>query len=270
MESVQLIEGWPVPSAAVAVVAADGRVLGSYGDTSRVFPLASVTKLLTAYTTLIAIEEGAVELDEQAGPQGATIRHLLAHTAGLAFDEQKVLAEPGTRRMYSNAGFEQLASAVQERSGIPFPQYLTEALLEPLGMADTSLDGSPAAGVSSTVDDLTRFAAELQRPTLLDEHTLRDATTVAFPGMDGVLPGYGRQRPNDWGLGFELRDHKDPHWTGKHNSQETFGHFGQSGTFLWVDPKAQAACVCLAERAFGPWAIEAWPAFSDAVLAELG
>lgn len=270
MQSVQLIEQWPVPNAAVAVVAANGQILGSDGDTSHVFKLASVTKLLTAYATLIAVEEGAVELDEAAGPDGATVRHLLAHTAGLAFDEYKVVAPPGTRRLYSNTGFEELATALADRSGIPFVQYLTEALLEPLDMERTTLDGSPAAGASSTVDDLARFAAELQRPSLLDERTLHTATTVAFPGVDGVLPGYGHQRPNEWGLGFELRDHKNPHWTGTLNSPETFGHFGQAGTFLWVDPRANLACVCLTDRAFGVWAIEAWPTFSDAVLAELG
>ena len=84
-----------------------------------------------------------------------------------------------------------------------------------------------------------------------------------------MLPGYGHQNPNDWGLGFEIRDGKSPHWTGASSSPRTFGHFGQSGTFLWVDPDAGAACVALADRAFGPWAVEAWPPFTDAVLAEL-
>ncbi len=51
-----------------------------------------------------------------------------------------------------------------------------------------------------------------------------------------MLPGFGVQRPNDWGLGFEIRDAKSPHWTGSANSGRTYGHFGQSGTFIWVDP----------------------------------
>jgi CubicO group peptidase (beta-lactamase class C family) len=76
--------------------------------------------------------------------------------------------------------------------------------------------------------------------------------------------------PNDWGLGFELRDKKRPHWTGERNSPRTFGHFGQSGSFLWVDPEAGLACACLADRGFGDWAKEAWPRLSDAILAELG
>jgi CubicO group peptidase (beta-lactamase class C family) len=96
---------------------------------------------------------------------------------------------------------------------------------------------------------------------------LGQATAVAFPGLDGVLPGFGRQTPNDWGLGLELRDAKSPHWTGSRNSPRTFGHFGRSGTFLWVDPDAGLACACVTDRDFGPWAAGAWPTLSDAVLA---
>jgi CubicO group peptidase (beta-lactamase class C family) len=98
--------------------------------------------------------------------------------------------------------------------------------------------------------------------------TLDEARSVQFPGLDGILPGFGRQEPNDWGLGFELRDAKAPHWTGARNSPGTYGHFGRSGTFLWVDPDADLALACLTDRAFGDWAVEAWPRLSDAVLAE--
>ncbi|MEU0536014.1 serine hydrolase domain-containing protein [Amycolatopsis tolypomycina] len=269
MESVRLIDEWPVDNAATAVVSAGGAVLGAHGDTVRKFRLASVSKPLTAYAALIAVEEGVVELDTPAGPAGSTVRHLLAHTSGLAFDAHKAMAEPGTRRLYSNAGFEQLADALTEHSGIPFAQYQAEALFTPLGMTSTALEGSPAAGAVSTVDDLVAFAAELQAPKLLDPATVAEATNVVFPGLSGVLPGFGHQKPNDWGLGFELRDHKSPHWTGANSSPRTFGHFGQSGTFLWVDPDAGAACVALTDRAFGPWAAEVWPRYTDAVLAEL-
>src|SRR4051812_42023154 len=98
MESLRMIENWPVPTAAAAVVRADGTVAGSYGPVGHRFPLASVTKPLAAYAALVAVEEGAVELDEAAGPEGATVRHLLAHTSGLAFDEHRAVAAPGNRR----------------------------------------------------------------------------------------------------------------------------------------------------------------------------
>ncbi|MFD3314499.1 serine hydrolase domain-containing protein [Streptomyces sp. NPDC058694] len=269
LESLVLIEKWPVPTVAAAVVRADGTVLGSHGPVTQRFALASVTKPLTAYAALVSYEEGAVELDEAAGPEGSTVRHLLAHTSGLAFDEHRVTAAPGLRRLYSNAGFEQLGDHIAKATEIPFGEYLKQAVLEPLGMTSTTLDGSPAKDGVSTVDDLVRFAAEVQAPRLLDPRTVAEAMTVQYPGTKGVLPGYGHQNPNDWGLGFEIRDSKSPHWTGSSSSPRTFGHFGQSGTFLWIDPDAGAACVALTDRAFGPWAVEVWPAFTDAVLAEL-
>ncbi|MER6999718.1 serine hydrolase domain-containing protein [Streptomyces sp. NPDC000410] len=269
MQSLALIENWPVPTAAAAVVRADGTVVAAQGPTAHRFPLASVTKPLAAYAVLVAYEEGAVELDEPAGPEGSTVRHLLAHTSGLAFDEHRATAPPGTRRLYSNAGFEVLGDHIAKATDIPFAEYLRQAVLEPLGMSATALDGSPAKDGVSTVDDLVRFAAEVQAPRLLDARTVLEAMSVVHPGLSGILPGYGHQKPNDWGLGFEIRDAKSPHWTGATSSPRTFGHFGQSGTFLWIDPDAGAACVALTDRAFGPWAIEAWPPFTDAVLAEL-
>jgi CubicO group peptidase (beta-lactamase class C family) len=269
VESLQLIGTWPVAGAAAGVVRRDGGVAGTYGEVARAFPLASVTKPLTAYAALVACEEGVFELDDPAGPEGSTVRHLLAHASGLAFDEHRVTAAPGTRRLYSNAGFEVLAGTLAKAAGIPFGEYLRQAVLEPLGMAGTSLPGSPAAGGVSTAADLLRFAAELQAPRLLHPSTVAAATTVAFPGLKGVLPGYGHQNPNDWGLGFEIRARKSPHWTGAASSPATFGHFGQSGTFLWVDPAAGAACVVLTDRDFGEWAHPRWPELTDAVLAEL-
>ncbi len=266
-----MVEDWPCENVAVAVAGGpDARVLGSHGDQDRVYPLASVTKLLSAYAVLIAVEEGALEWDQPAGPPGSTVRHLISHTSGLAFDRDAVQADPGTRRIYSNAGFAVLAETLASASGIAFADYLSEAVFTPLGMTSSRLTGSAGAGARSCAADLARFAVELQVPRLIAPDTLAQARSVAFPGLAGVLPGFGRQSPNDWGLGFELRDHKSPHWTGSRNSPNTFGHFGQSGTFLWVDPVAGRACVALTDLDFGAWAAAAWPVLSDAVLAEAG
>ena len=268
-KAVGTVLDWPVPHAAAAVVAADGTVAAVAGEQEREFRLASVTKPIVAYAVLIAVEEGAVDWDDPAGPDGSTVRHLAAHASGVSFEDGVVQAKPGVRRIYSNRGFELLADAVAAGAGMPFPEYLHEAVLAPLGMATTRLEGSPAADITSICTDMIRFAAELQAPTLVSSQTIAEATSVVFPGLDGVLPGFGRQSPNDWGLGFEIRDAKSPHWTGAGSSPRTYGHFGQSGTFLWVDPEAGAACVVLTDRDFGPWAIEAWPPFTDRVLAAL-
>ena len=227
-----------------------------------------MTKLLTATAVLVSLEEGVVDLDEPAGPAGSTVRHLLAHASGLPFEGGEPIARPGERRIYSNTGYEVLAGFVAERAGMPFGEYLEAAILRPLGMERTELRGSPAAEGVGPLADLLVFARELLAPSLLAAETLAEATSVVFPGLVGVLPGFGRQEPMDWGLGFELKDEKSPHWTGGRNSSRSFGHFGGAGTFLWVDPDAGLACGCLTDREFGEWALEAWPALSDAVLAE--
>jgi CubicO group peptidase (beta-lactamase class C family) len=272
MSALDAISDWPVPTAAAAVVGPSG-VLAEFGDTARRFVLASVTKPLVARAVQVAIEEGVVELDTPAGPPGSTVRHLLAHTSGLSMRSAETTAAPGKRRVYSNYGFAVLAETVQQASDIEFERYLAEAVFEPLGMGSSALVGGAEAagyGGESTVADLAAFAADLLRPTLVSPQLHADAITVQFPGLDGVLPGFGVQRPNDWGLGFEIRDGKSPHWTGSSNSGRTFGHFGQSGTFIWADPTADLALVVLTDRDFDKWTYPLWPALSDGVLREFG
>ena len=239
------------------------------GNREHEFAWASVTKVFVAYATLVAVEEGSVELDEAAGPEGSTIRHLLAHASGLGPDGD-VLSAPGRTRIYSNGGVDLLAEVVGERTGIPFADYLAEAVLHPLELR-AELRGRPAEGMVGTLVDLLAFGRELLDPRLIARETLDEATSVQFPGLRGVLPGFGRMEPNDWGLGFELRDGKSPHWTGARNSPGTFGHFGSkrgSATFLWVDRASGLACAGLADVDFGQWSKEAWPALADAVLSE--
>jgi CubicO group peptidase (beta-lactamase class C family) len=253
-------EGWGAGHAAVGVVSRAG-VVGTHGDVERVFAWASVTKVLTALAVLVAAEDEPLDLDEPAGPPGSTVRHLLAHASGLPPDDTTPIAPPGRRRIYSNAGFDVLEGWFRERTGERPDAYLR-------GYLDLSgaLRGSAASGYEGPLADALVLAAELLEPRLLGERLAREATEVAFPGLDGVLPGFGRQTPNDWGLGLEVRDDKRPHWTGARNSPRTFGHFGRSGTFLWVDPEAGLALACLTDMPFGEWAVEAWPRLSDAVL----
>ena len=264
------IDSWPVSRAAAAVVGPGG-VLATRGAIEDTFALASVTKPLAALAVLVAVEEGAVELtdpaDESVVP-GATLRHLLAHASGLAPEKPMRAAEPGARRIYSNVGIERAGELVAAGASMPFSAYFHEALVAPLGLTSTSLPGSPARDGISSVADLARVAhVVLTESALLDPSTFADARTVQYPGLRGVLPGFGPKTPNDWGLGFEIRGEKDPHWTGSANSTQTFGHFGQSGTMLWIDPLAQLALVALTDRDFGPWAAQGWPALADAVLA---
>jgi CubicO group peptidase (beta-lactamase class C family) len=259
MEALRQIEGWPAAHAAVGVA---GAVAATHGDAGRVFPWASVTKLASAIAFLVAAEEGIVELDEPAGPPGSTVRHLLAHASGLPFDPGPPLARPGQRRIYSNYGFELLAEHVAERAAMPFETYF--AGVWPDGPV---LRGSAGSGAEGDLASLLSVARELLDPERISRETLDEAMSVQFPALVGVLPGFGRHEPNDWGLGLEIRGRKSPHWTGSRNSPRTVGHFGRSGTFLWVDPDAGLALGCLTDLDFGDWAVDAWPRLADDVLA---
>ncbi|MFP3901214.1 MAG: serine hydrolase domain-containing protein [Acidimicrobiia bacterium] len=267
MAALDALATWPVETASGAVTTAAGTG-DSAGDTGRTMDIASVTKLVVAHACLVAVEEGTLDLDRAAGPPGSTVRHLLAHASGLPFEGSEPIAPPGTRRIYSNTGFEVLGEVLAGEAAMPVARYVHEAVIEPLGLRSTELHGSPATGVRSTVDDLVVFARELLAPGLVAPDTFAAAVTEQFPGLAGVVPGLGSFDPNPWGLGFELKGRKSPHWTAPAGSPRTFGHFGGSGTFLWVDPDAGVACVVLTDRPFGDWAPPLWSELSQAVLDE--
>lgn len=259
-----MVDAWGASLAAAAVVDRNG-IVAVHGDTAATMRVASITKLVTAWAALVAVEDGSIALGDPAGPPGSTVEHLLSHAGGYDFDSPAVLHAPGVRRVYSNTGYEVLAAHLEERTGLDTATYLHEAVLQPLGMGASEVREGPAAGMWSSVDDLCRLAGELLSPVLLAPSTAADALRPHFPDLAGVLPGWGRFDPNPWGLGPELRGAKSPHWTGATAPPTTFGHFGGSGTMLWVDPEAGMACVAVCDRGFGDWAVEAWPPFSDAV-----
>ena len=263
------IAGWPVVQAAAGVTdpTTTQEVSGDPGWRVRI---ASITKAMVAYAGLVAVEEGSLRLDQPAGPPGSTVRHLLAHAAGYPFNGRHTLMLPGRRRIYSNTGFEVFGELLASATGMSVAEYLQAGVFQPLGMADSELRGSPAHGAWSSVDDLLRFGRELLRPTLVTPATRDEAITEQFPGLSGVIPGLGRYDPNPWGLGFELKGAKRPHWTAPDGSPRTFGHFGGSGTFLWVDPDAELACAVLTNREFGSWAPPLWSELSARVLTEPG
>lgn len=267
MEALHQIDAWDVPFAAAGVTRADA-VVATYGEAGRVVRLASVSKPIAALATLVAAEEGVLDLDEPAGPPGSTVRHLLAHASGLPFEGEVPIAPPGRRRIYSNEGFRLLGEHLATRAEMSFAEYVRAAVAEPLAIPlDPS--GHPGAGMQASLDAVLAIGRELLAPRLIAGETRDEMVSVQFPGLDGVLPDFGRFTPLDWGLGVELKGTKQGHWSGELTSPRTFGHFGGSGTFLWVDPDRQLACAALTTKEFGDWAKEAWPRLSDAVLREL-
>ncbi len=271
IEALRLTASWPVPTVAAACVRGDGTV-DVVGDDHHEFRLASISKMLTAWAALVAVEEAIVALEAPVGQPGCTLRHVLAHAGGYPFDGAQPIARPGTRRIYSNTGVELAAQLVADAAGMSFADYVREAVFEPLQMDSTALRGSPAHQMWSTLADVLRFTGELRRPRLISAATALAARSVQFPGIPGVVPGFGRFDPCPWGLGMEIRGAKWPHWTGRRNSPATFGHFGGAGTVLWVDPGVDVACIALTDRPFDDWADDArrlWPELADAILAEV-
>ena len=267
MRALRQIDGWPVSFAAVGVLTPDGRT-ETYGDATRAVRLASVSKPVAALAALVAAEEGVVDLDERAGPAGSTVRHLLAHASGLPFEGEEPIARPGTRRIYSNEGFRALAGHLSEKAEMPFAEYVRAAVCGPL---ELGLDprGDPGSGMHASLDDVLALGRQLLAPTVVASETLAEMTSVQFPGLSGVLPDYGRFDPLDWGLGVQVNT-RPRSWMGSLTSDRAYGHFGGSGTFLWIDPEARVACAALSNRDFGDWAKAAWPTLSDDVLRELG
>src|SRR5437763_13460416 len=119
MRALEAIDRWGARTAAACVVRADGPA-AEHGPRDVALRWASVTKLLTGLAVLVAVEEGTVDLDEPAGPEGSTLRHLLAHASGLSPEEGPPLMPPERRRIYSNYGIELAAARVDERAGMPF------------------------------------------------------------------------------------------------------------------------------------------------------
>jgi CubicO group peptidase (beta-lactamase class C family) len=269
--ALDLIRSWPVPTAAAVVIVGDS-IAATEGPTDHRFRLASLTKPIAAWAMLIAVEEGVIGLDSPVGQPECTLRHLLAHAGGYAFDGPPMpIAAPARTRIYSNTGFELAADAIARSAEMSFADYLELGVFEPLAMTSSRMQGTAAHGVWSTVDDVARFLADVRRPTLLSEPTAAAAIQPHFPDLGGIVPGVGRFETCPWGLGFEIRGEKTPHWTGSLNSPATSGHFGGAGTMMWFDPVHDLAVAAVADRPFDEWAAEAlrrWPELSDAVIEE--
>ena len=124
-------------------------------------PWASVTKLVVAMTTMVAVEEGLLGLDDPAGPQGSTVRQLLSHAAGLTLDERKIVAAPGTRRIYSNAGYEVLGDYLERWSGISIDELVERSVLVRDCSTWRSLDGCLRVTIG-TPEENDRFLEALK------------------------------------------------------------------------------------------------------------
>ena len=176
MRAFDLIAEWPVDNASAAVIDRHGE-MHFYGDESREFRLASVTKVITAWATLIACEEGTVTLDDEVGREGCTLRHLLAHAGGYPFEGDAPVGAVAAKRIYSNTGYELAAAHLAAQSDMEFWDYVHAAVFEPLGIVAAPQSGSAAKDARLDIIGLSLFVAELRRPRLVSRDTFVDAVT---------------------------------------------------------------------------------------------
>jgi CubicO group peptidase (beta-lactamase class C family) len=165
---------------------------GTPPDQDTVFRIASMTKSFTAAAVLLLRDEGALALDDLAeefvpelrgwplvtpGAARVSIRHLLTMTAGLPTDDPwgdrqqglpldefaKFLAggvtfawAPGTRFEYSNLGYALLGRVITAASKTPYPEFVRDRLLRPLGMTRSGYEAADAAGADAAGADPAR------------------------------------------------------------------------------------------------------------------
>jgi CubicO group peptidase (beta-lactamase class C family) len=247
---------------------------------STLFRVASISKLFTAIAAMQLVEQGKLDLDRDLDDyldfklprrfsDKITLRHLLTHTAG--FQEQfkqrpaergqsVPLAEvahqmtpdqiyrPGTITSYSNYGADLAGYLVEQVSGVPYPEYVRRFILEPLGMAhssiahplppnllrlvsrgyqtpaDTAIDfevlqGEPSGNLSATATDMAKFAIALLDSGSYSGGRLLDPETLALMAATQF-----RTHPNvaGMGLGF-FEEHR--------NGVRIIGHGGDLSAF---------------------------------------
>ena len=240
-------------------------------EESTVYRIASMTKSFTAATVVRLRDEGVWQLDDPiarhapelanvVGPAGSapiTIRQLLSMTSGLATDDAwadrhlDMTAEeidviyaagptfahaPNTAYDYSNLGFGMLGRAVQRSTGMRVQDHITEHLLQPLGMHDTTWlqpdhdnwarphrwqdgqlvrdwpapigDGeiAPMGGLWTTVNDLAKWVAWFDDNSTdvgLSAASRREMQRIhTYIGESTVA---GRTCPGGYGFGVNLR-----------------------------------------------------------------
>jgi CubicO group peptidase (beta-lactamase class C family) len=225
--------------------------------------------------------------------------------AGVASIDVEPVHPPATRRVYSNEGYAVLGALLTAATGIGHAGYVHQAVFAPLGLdaflglpeaeAQRALDvrepglwrrGTPlfnsrawrvrasaAGGAFATCSAYARVVQLLldRGAPLLAPETFDEFARVQYPGLAGGIESFMTWERADWGLGCDIRDGKEPHWTGTRTSPATLSHFGASGTLMWADPGAGVGLVCLANRGtYSGWMMRPgrWPDLSDRVLGE--
>jgi len=270
------------------------------------FRIASHSKTFTATAVMQLLQAGRLRLDDRLDAHlpflegspagGVTIREVLGHGSGLvrdgwdgdfwqlfrpfpdrgdleriATDEADVLPA-NTKFKYSNIGFGLLGRVIEAVAGAPYATYVTEHIIEPLGLTRTTpdIDGvadgevatgygsfayaerrlpidpvhtgdlASATGITSTASDVVRYAAGHfdGDERLLDDRTKRIMQRTEWK-VEGMPDAF-------YGLGFEVVEVGDRRMLG-HG-----GGFPGHITFTLFDPSAKLAVSVLTNAIDGP------------------
>lgn len=197
-----------VPGLAIALIR-DKRVVWSAGfglantitrqavTPDTVFEAASISKVVTTYTTLRLVEQGKLALDEPLSARLSrpwlphsdyadkiTLRHLASHSSGLTENvfptiDRSVASVPGSRFLYTGIGFMYMQEAIEQVSGESLEAAAEEEVFEPLGMASSSFINQP--------ESLPRMANGHMRPAVpLLAFLITDALMLAGIALVGI------------------------------------------------------------------------------------
>lgn len=261
----------------IAFIGPDGHLI-IRGYSNRRYRLASITKILTTYVMADAVLAGAISFEERVdspklkSPE-VSFKDLLSHCSGIRPDNLDPI-ERHKKRIYTNEAFDLAGEALITKLGQDFKtSSVGDLFKEGLGaylQTSIEFEGSCAASAIGTLDDLISIMNEMRNPTYLDAQTHKQLTCAYLPELEGILPGWGTYKHNTFGIGFEIKGNKQPHWTGSISSPETFGHFGQSGAFIFHDPINMVSACCVTNKDFAPWAKLTYPVLSDKIYEECG
>jgi len=276
--------------------------------------IASITKPITATAVMQLLAEGRLVLHEPVrrhlpefapppvapevpGGEAVSAWHVLTHTAGIPDVDERSLAQerptaadlfarcctrqlrtrPGTRFEYASNSFYVLSELIARLSGTPYPAYLRERVLVPLGMERTSFQ-PPDAAVRAPVRGLDLpqavmpmalgYLATLAMPGGGLWSTAEDVTTFGRAMLGGGALGGVRILARPY-VAMMTREHTagipdvgDPPGAAHYGlgwskpgsggtapcGPEAFSHGGHTGSRLHVDPEAGIVVTVLANR----------------------
>lgn len=281
------------------------------------YDLASLTKVVaTTASAMVLVDEGSLALDapvstylpadDKAGLSGVTVRHLLTHSSGLpawaplfreARGNEAVVSrilqlereyEPGTRSQYGDLAMIVMGEVVSRIAGERLDTFVTERVLRPLGMTETTFLPSPESRHEIAPTEEDRWRGRLLRGEVHDENAYAMGGVAGHAGLFGtagdlarfakVLLNDGRTESGRWvrsdtvheftqragvpgssrALGWDTPG--TDAYLGQGWSAASFGHTGLTGTLLWIDREKDLYVILLTNRVHPSRANEA---FSD-------